>query len=253
MMALSILVFCFGLLIGSFLNVVIYRIPKDLSVVKPRSACPSCGKTIAWYYNLPVLSWIFLKGKCAYCGTKIAWRYPLIELTVGFFAYYLFPDNLEPYALFEFVFYFSVACVFLAHFIIDLEHHLLPDKINLYLLLITIPYVAFTAPPIYWILGGAIGFLGPLAVTWAFYKLRGQIGLGGGDIKLFGILGLILGPVGIMHNIFMSCFAGAIIGVSVILIKKGDKNTPLAFGPYIILTASLQIFFPEFFKMINPF
>tara|TARA_Y100000385_G_C12606192_1_gene430945 strand:- start:190 stop:516 length:327 start_codon:yes stop_codon:yes gene_type:complete len=105
----------------------------------------------------------------------------------------------------------------------------------------------------YWLMGGAIGFLGPLIVTWVFYKLRGQIGLGGGDIKLFGILGLLLGPVGIMHNIFMSCFVGAIIGILLIATKRMNKDTALAFGPYIIVVASFQIYFPNYFKMINPF
>lgn len=253
MLSLKILIFWFGMLIGSFLNVVIYRVPRQQSVVKPRSKCPSCGNMIKWHQNIPVLSWLVLRGKCANCGFKIPIKYPLVELICGFIALNLFPNSLEPEDLFTFVYYFSVACVLLAHFIIDIEHKLLPDKLNIYFLLITLPYVVFTTPYMYWLLGGAIGFLGPLFVTWAFYKLRGQIGLGGGDIKLFGILGLLLGPVGIMHNIFMSCFVGAIIGILLIVTKKMNKDTTLAFGPYIILVASIQIFFPKFFEMINPF
>lgn len=253
MLILKIWIFTFGSLIGSFLNVVIYRVPRDLSVVKPRSKCPSCGSMIKWYQNIPVLSWIFLRAKCANCGFKIPIKYPLIELICGFIALNLFPDSLEPEEIFSFVYYFSVACILLAHFVIDIEHQLLPDKINLYFLLITLPYVIITTPLMYWLMGGAIGFLAPLIVTWTFYKLRGQIGLGGGDIKLFGILGLLLGPVGIMHNIFMSCFAGAIVGILLIVTKRINKNTALAFGPYIIVVASIQIFFPTIFKMINPF
>lgn len=250
---LKLLIFIFGTFIGSFLNVVIYRIPRGQSIVKPRSKCPECGTMIKWYQNIPVFSWMFLRGKCAHCGSKIPIKYPLVELICGFFSFHLFPDSLEPELLFQYSYYFSVACILLAQFVIDIEHQLLPDKINIYFLLITIPYVAFTTPLTYWILGGLIGFVGPLTVTWLFYKLRGQIGLGGGDIKLFGILGLLLGPVGIMHNIFMSCFVGAIIGILLIATKRMDKNTPLAFGPYIILVASFQIYFPRLFEKINPF
>lgn len=253
MLILKIWIFFFGMLIGSFLNVVIHRVPKNESVVKPRSKCPNCGHMIKWYQNIPVISWLFLKGKCANCGFKIPIKYPLIELLVGFIAYNLFPEDLSPEALFGFAYFFSVACILLSHFVIDIEHQLLPDKINIYFLLITLPYVILTMPYMHWLLGGVFGFFGPLAVTWIFYKLRGQIGLGGGDIKLFGILGLLLGPVGIMHNIFMSCFLGAVIGIILITTKKLDKNAPLAFGPYIILVASFQIFFPSYFEMVNPF
>jgi prepilin signal peptidase PulO-like enzyme (type II secretory pathway) len=253
MLILKIWIFFFGMLIGSFLNVVIHRVPKNESVVKPRSKCPNCGHMIKWYQNIPVISWLFLKGKCANCGFKIPIKYPLIELLVGFIAYNLFPEDLSPQTLFGFAYFFSVACILLSHFVIDIEHQILPDKINIYFLLITLPYVILTMPYMHWLLGGVFGFFGPLAVTWIFYKLRGQIGLGGGDIKLFGILGLLLGPVGIMHNIFMSCFLGAIIGIILIATKKLDKNTPLAFGPYIIFVASFQIFFPSYFEMVNPF
>lgn len=253
MISLYFLIFCFGLLIGSFLNVVIHRVPKGQSIVTPRSKCPKCGHQISWYENIPIFSYIFLKGKCSKCGVKIPIKYPLVELVTGLIAFRLFPESLDYYLLMEFVFFFSVACILLAHFVIDIEHHLLPDKINIYFLAITIPFVLFTQPLMHWLLGGVIGFFGPLLVTWLFYKLRGQIGLGGGDIKLFGILGLLLGPVGVMHNIFMSCLLGSVIGVSLIVSKKLDKNSPLAFGPYIIIVASIQIYAPSYFDILNPF
>lgn len=253
MIILNIWIFFFGMLIGSFLNVVIHRVPLGQSVVTPRSKCPSCHSLIKWYQNIPVLSWLFLRGKCGNCGFKIPIKYPLIELICGFISFNLFPNSLEPEALFTYVYYFSVACILLAHFVIDIEHKLLPDKINIYFLLITLPYVFFTLPIMHWVLGAVFGFFGPLIVTWLFYKLRGQIGLGGGDIKLFGILGLILGPVGILHNIFVSCFLGALIALLLIATKKLNKDTAIAFGPYIILTAVFQIYFPSIFQAINPF
>jgi leader peptidase (prepilin peptidase)/N-methyltransferase len=150
------------------------------------------------------------------------------------------------------LFYFSIAASFLAHFIIDIEHQLLPDKINLYLLAVILPYAIMNLAPAYWLVGGALGFFSTYGITYLFYKLRGQIGLGGGDIKLFGILGLLLGPLGIMNNIFMSCMLGSVIGIGLIAIKKLDRNTPFAFGPFILVVATVQIFFPKLFELINP-
>lgn len=254
MIELNILIFIFGTLIGSFLNVVIYRIPQKISVVTPRSKCPKCNTVIKWYENIPIFSYIFLlRGKCSNCRIKISPRYPMIEFIVGLIAVNLFPYELNAENLWDFSYFFSVACILLAHLIIDLEHQILPDKINIYFLAITLPYVFLNFHLYHWLIGGSIGFFIPLIVTWAFYKLRGQIGLGGGDIKLFGILGLILGPLGIVHNIFMSCALGAVVGILLIALKKMNKDTPLAFGPYIIIVAAMQIFYPKIFDLINPF
>lgn len=249
---LTIFTTIFGLLVGSFLNVVIYRIPRNLSVVTPRSQCPECKSLIKWYQNIPVLSYLVQRGKCSNCGTKISVRYPIVELVVGACAFALAPDDLSGPEILTFTFYFSTACVFISHFLIDIEHHLLPDKINIYFLLFTLPYVVLTYPIMHWLLGGLIGFFSTYLITYIFYKVRGQIGLGGGDIKLYGIIGLIVGPIGVMNTIFMSCMFGSIIGIGIIVFKKLDKNTPFAFGPYIILTAVLQIFFPELIPYINP-
>ncbi len=251
-LVLQVLFFIFGSMVGSFLNVVIYRMPRNESVVKPRSKCPKCGTMVKWYQNIPIFSFIFLKGKCGSCDFKIPLRYPLTELLVGIFALLLMPPDFSPEAIFSFTYFFSIACVFLAHFLIDIEHQILPDKLNIYLLAISLPYVVLHFPFMHWVLGGLIGFFGPYGVTVLFYKLRGVIGLGGGDIKLFGILGIILGPLGVVNNIFMSCLLGSLIGVALIATKKLDRNAPFAFGPFIIIAATLQIFFPELVELINP-
>jgi leader peptidase (prepilin peptidase)/N-methyltransferase len=237
--------FFFGLLIGSFLNVVIIRLPAKKDLVKTRSACPQCGTQLRWYHNIPVLSFLILRGKCGFCGARISWRYPLIEILTGLVAFWLFPENLDSLNLALFSFHFTVACIFICHFFIDLDHQLLLDSLNLYLLAAVLPFVFFTYHWNYWVIGSAIGFGGTLLVTWLFYKVRGQIGLGGGDIKLYGILGLLLGPMGIVFNIFMSCFVGAIVGLSLIAIRKATKDKPLPFGPSILLVAAFQIYFPE--------
>lgn len=235
----------FGCMIGSFLNVVILRLPIEKNLVSERSACPKCGTQLKWYHNVPVLSFVFLRGKCAFCGTRISWRYPLIEMLTGIISFWLFPEHLNPESLGLYFFFFAIACVFICHFFIDLDHQLLLDKLNIYLLFLIIPYCVFNYHWMHWLLGGALGFGVPLFVTWLFYKIRGQVGLGGGDIKLFGILGLLLGPIGVLFTIFLSCFVGAIIGLTMIALKRMTKEKTLPFGPSILLVASFQIFFPD--------
>lgn len=247
----SFYAFIFGCLIGSFLNVVILRLPAEKNLTTDRSACPKCGNQLKWYHNIPLFSFIFLRGKCAFCGQRISWRYPLIELLTGLIAYWLLPDNLNAENLGLYLFFFSIACVFICHFFIDLDHQLLLDKLNIYLLILIVPYCIFNFYWMHWLLGGAFGFAFPLFVTWLFYKIRGQVGLGGGDIKLFGILGLLLGPMGIFFTIFLSCFVGAIVGLAMIAAKKITQEKPLPFGPSILIVASFQIFFPEMAHVVQ--
>lgn len=248
---LAVYIFIFGLLIGSFLNVVILRLPAKKDIVKTRSACPACGTQLKWYHNIPLFSFLFLRGKCGFCGARISWRYPLIELFTGLVAFWLMPTEINTFTMTQFFFYFAVACIFICHFMIDLDHHLLLDSLNLYLLAVLLSYSVFHFYWQYWVFGGAIGFGAPLLVTWLFYKIRGQIGLGGGDIKLYGILGIFLGPIGVMFTIFLSCFVGAVLGVTLIMMKKMTKDKPMAFGPSIILVAAFQIFFPEYASIIQ--
>ncbi len=238
--------FIFGLLVGSFLNVVILRLPAKKDLVLKRSGCPQCGTQLKWYHNVPVASFLFLRGKCAFCGKRISWRYPLVELLTGLIAFWLMPEDLSLTSLGLFTFYFTIACIFICHFFIDLDHQLLLDSLNLYLLAVFLSYALVTYHWSYWLVGGALGFGAPLLVTWLFYKLRGQVGLGGGDIKLYGILGIYLGPAGVVFNIFLSCFVGALIGLTLIAMKKMTRDKPMAFGPAIILVGVFQIFFPEY-------
>ena len=247
----SLYFFIFGLLIGSFLNVVILRLPVEKDLVKTRSACPKCGNQLRWYHNIPLLSFIFLRGKCSFCGTRISWRYPLIELLTGLIAFWLAPSEINLGTLGHFAFFFIMACIFICHLFIDLDHHLLLDSLNLYLLAIILPYSFINFHWTHGVIGAAIGFGVPLLVTWGFYKIRGQIGLGGGDIKLYGILGFLFGPTGVIFTIFLSCFVGAVFGMIMIALNKMTKDRPMAFGPSILFVATVQIFFPDFFHKIQ--
>lgn len=238
----------FGLLVGSFLNALIYRLPRNINIALPRSACIECKKIINWYENIPIFSFIFLRGKCSGCGSKISWEYPAIEVITAFFAFIIAPTNLDTSSLVNFAFFFSVFCAFIVHLVVDLKHQILPDSINIYLAAIFLLISLFNNSWTFWLSGGAVGLGFPLLVSWIFYKLKGQVGLGGGDIKLFGALGVYLGPIGIMQNIFLSCFLGAIVGITLMGLKIIKKENPIPFGPFIIIVASIQIFAQDWFK-----
>jgi prepilin signal peptidase PulO-like enzyme (type II secretory pathway) len=243
----------YGLLIGSFLNVVIYRLPQAKSVVRPRSSCPKCGHQIRWYENIPLLSFLFLKGKCSQCETSIPLRYPLIELLVGAFFYARFPIAFEGLFLYSYIFELVVFCLFVCIFFIDLDHHIIPDSLNIALGLLFLTHAFIQHRWQSALIGAGLAFAFTFGFTYLFYKLRGVIGLGGGDIKLFTALGAQLGVQGIVYNIFLSCFVGAIIGLSLLGLKKISSDRPFAFGPSIIAVSVLQILYPSYFEMIMSF
>lgn len=247
---LTVFATIFGLLVGSFLNALIYRLPRNINIAYPRSSCTNCNKVITWYENIPVLSYLFLRGKCSGCGSRISWEYPVVEILSAVVAFLIAPNNLNNTELMNFFFFFSVYCCFLVHFIVDLKHQILPDSINIYLAALFLLVSWFGHPWTYWLIGGALGLGFPLLVSWFFYLLRGQVGLGGGDIKLYGALGFYLGPIGIMQNIFLSCFLGALVGIFLIATKIIKKDNPIPFGPFIIVVGAFQIFGESWFKYL---
>jgi leader peptidase (prepilin peptidase)/N-methyltransferase len=145
---------------------------------------------------------------------------------------------------------FSIAACFIVHFIVDLKHQILPDGINIYLAFLFLVKALMLNSWFSILLGASIGFGFPYLISFIFYKLKGQIGLGGGDIKLWGALGIYLGPTGIIHNIFLSCFVGSIIGGSLLIFKFIKRETPIPFGPFIIITAVLQIYFSSWLNTL---
>lgn len=196
------------------------------------------------------MSYVFLKGKCSGCRSKISQLYPLIEFIVACFAFSIAPKDLESDSLLNFFFYFSIFCAFLVHLVIDLKHQILPDSVTIYLAFLFLLISFFNKSLDFWLIGGLIGLGFPLLVTWIFYKIKGQVGLGGGDIKLYGALGIYLGPIGIMQNIFLSCFLGAVVGLFMISFNVIKKENPIPFGPFIIVVGAFQIFSPELFAYL---
>ena len=238
-------IFIFGLLIGSFLNVIIVRVPRREGILFPRSHCPQCRKLIRWYENIPILSYIFIGGKCQGCKTSISIVYPLVELLGGIGAVYLLNFSEGIFVFFHSIILFCIFCVFLCHFIIDLRHQILPDGLNIYLGCIFLMNMFVFLNWQFSLIGFCIGFGFPYLIALVFYFMKGEVGLGGGDIKLYGVLGLYLGPVGILQNIFLSSVLGSVVTILLILLNKVDRKTPIPFGPFIIILASWQIFFPK--------
>jgi len=259
-----------GLLVGSFLNVVIYRLPKIMerdwhaqcieflgsenvkdeakkkftpekfNLVTPNSTCPSCSHKIKPWENVPVISYFFLRGKCSACKTKISPRYPIVEAVTAILsvvAIYVFGANLTGLACLIFTW-----CL-IALTMIDFDTQLLPDTITLPLLWLGLIANAFglftTLDSALW---GAIGgYLSLFSVYWLFKLLTGKEGMGFGDFKLLGALGAWLGWQMLLQIILLSALAGAVIGVGMIVIRGRDKNIPIPFGPYLAIAGWIAL------------
>ncbi len=238
----AIFAFIFGAVVGSFLNVCICRMPKDESVVSPPSHCPVCNYQIRWYDNIPIVSYLFLRGKCRGCHTGISIQYPLVELINGLLTLALFL-RFGPTLAFAVLFLFCSALVVITF--IDLEHQIIPDEISLSGIVIGF-ICSFFITGHGWInsllgilLGG--GFL--WLVAYGYQLATGRDGMGGGDIKLLAMMGAFLGWKAVLFIIFASSLLGSVIGVSIMLLQKKDSKFAIPFGPYLALGAVLYIFY----------
>jgi leader peptidase (prepilin peptidase)/N-methyltransferase len=227
----------FGAVIGSFLNVCIYRIPKGRSIVWPGSACGSCGHTLAWFENIPVVSYLVLRGRCRACREPISLRYPFVELlTAAMFAgaFWLY----GPTVLFASRVLFGCALIVL--FAIDLEYHLLPNLITIPGIIVGFAF-SFVAPPGW--LASLIGIIVGGGVLWAiaegYYFLRKEEGLGMGDVKMLAMIGAFVGWKLTLVALMMASFAGSIVGLLLIASRRGGLKYALPFGTFLALGAAL--------------
>ncbi|PLY03583.1 MAG: prepilin peptidase [Desulfuromonas sp.] len=234
-------VFVFGAIVGSFLNVCIYRIPEGLSIVSPRSRCPKCEKPIVWYQNIPIASWILLRGKCAQCATLISIRYPLVETLNGLLYvlvfYYFFLSWATPV-------YFVFLSMLVVITFVDLDHQIIPNSISLPG--IVCGFIAsFVVPWIQWheSLLGAVAGGGLLFVIAAGYRLVAKKeGMGMGDVKLLAMIGAFLGWQSILPVVFVASLAGSIVGIPLMLMQKADRKLALPFGPFLSFAAMIYLF-----------
>ena len=225
----------FGLLIGSFLNAVIHRVPRKQSIVSPGSQCPSCGYALRWYDNIPILSYLMLGGRCRRCRNPISIRYPIVELiTAVVFVGHYFVFGWTPLLAVRLVF----AASLVALFAIDLEHHLLPDVITLPGIVVGLVASVFLPPGV---VESLIGVLIGGGVLWligeAYFRYSGEEGMGGGDVKMLAMIGAFLGWKLVLVTLVLSSVAGSVLGLAIIAIKRGTMKYALPFGTFLALGA----------------
>lgn len=240
-LTIPIMAFIFGSCIGSFLNVVIHRLPAGLSVVTPPSHCPFCERAIPFYLNIPILSYIVLRGKCGFCKTPISIRYPGVEFLTGMLGLVIsIKFGVNPAAFF----WFAFGTVLVAISFIDLDHQIIPDRLSLPGIVIFSTSFLFI-PEMTWVavLGGIIVGGGILyAVALAYYFLRKQQGMGGGDIKLLAMIGAATGIKGVFFTLFTGSVLGTIAGVAgLIFDKKRGRQTKIPFGPFLSAGAIIYV------------
>ena len=224
-----------GLAIGSFLNVVIHRVPRGESLVSPGSRCPACGHALRAADNVPVVSYLLLLGRCRQCRASISGRYPLVELATGtLFVLYYFVFGWT--ALLAVRLLFAAAMV--ALFVIDLEHRLLPDRITLPGM-VTGLLASLLLPP--GIRDALIGTLAGGGVLWAigeaYYRYSGEEGMGGGDVKMLAMIGAFLGWQLVLVTLVFSSIAGAVTGVIVLAARRGSMKYALPYGTFLAIAA----------------
>jgi len=245
-------IFLFGLVVGSFLNCVIYRLEKKESFLKGRSYCPNCKHQLSWQDLFPIFSFIELGGRCRYCREKISWQYPLVELTTGVLFIAVFRLAFPGFLLLAF--YLLISSFLIIIFVYDLKYYLIPDEVIFPAIIISFLYQIFgnwkleignllpILNPLFSALGASLFFLTIFLVS------RGKW-LGFGDVKLGFLMGLFLGFPNIIVALFLSFLIGAIIGLGLILSGKKSLKSEVPFGPFLITGTFIALFFGE--KIIN--
>lgn len=242
----AIYVFAMGTVVGSFLNVVIYRLPRHESLITPGSRCPHCHTPIRYRDNVPILSYILLRGRCRECQSLISPRYAIVELVTGL----LFLSLFLRFGLTPALPVYAVFCsALVAVFVIDLDHMIIPDAISLNFMPVGlacsiagfIPGMDPRASFVGLVFGGAILLLPALL----YELLRGVEGLGGGDVKLMAMMGTFVGPVGVVFTLMTSSLVGSLVGLLGIAFGKTGAGAPIPYGPFLVGGAVLYLFAGE--------
>jgi leader peptidase (prepilin peptidase)/N-methyltransferase len=234
----SVVSLLFGLVIGSFLNVVAYRLPLKKSIVRPGSSCPHCGHAIRWYHNIPVVGWLILHGRCRDCAARISWRYPLVEaLTGGLFAAAYLVYGLGGRLLLAWAFMAAMIAIVL----IDLDYQIIPDKIVLPGAAVGLAASIALRPAGWWeylvAAAGAAGFLFVIALIWAG-------GMGFGDVKMALLMGAVLGR-SVIVAMFLAFLIGGVLGVVLIATKARSRKDRIPFGPFLAAGSIIALFYGQ--------
>lgn len=241
---LTLCVFVFGLIVGSFLNVCIHRLPLDESIVRPRSRCPHCRERIRATDNVPLISYLLLRGRCRSCGAQISARYPLVELSTGVIAVlslHAFGTGLEAFAAFVFL------AALLTVSLIDLDHFIIPDVISLPGIAAGLLFSFLLGQP-GWrdsLIGAAAGWLSLWLVAGAYRLLTGREGMGLGDAKLLAMIGAFLGWKALPLTVLVSSLAGTVVGAGMILFRGHDAQVPIPYGPFLAGGAVVAMLFGQ--------
>jgi len=235
---MSYILFIFGAIVGSFLNVCIYRLPREKSIVTPGSSCPSCEKPIKFYDNIPVISYLLLRGKCRNCGNKISLRYPLVELITAILFFLLYRKSGISFELPANMLFVSLLIVIS---FIDFDFQIIPDILSFggigagFVLSFVRPHFGILDAVYGILLGGGILF----AIAYGYQLVAKREGMGGGDIKLLGMIGAFCGIKGVIFSLMSGSLIGTIVGIPLMLVKGKDTKYAIPFGPFLSLGALL--------------
>ncbi len=254
MILAAVFVFIFGVVWGSFLNVVIFRTTHGTSPLSGRSVCPKCHKQISWKHNIPLVSFFLLHGRCAYCHKKISWQYPVVEFLTGILFVWWFIIGQSffalsggPWMVLQPVFWLLVGMLLLVVFFADLRFGLIPDSISLLLLVSVLFYriglVGFGHMEPLDLARAILAGLVLMAFFWSLWFMTKGRGFGFGDVKLAPSLGLLLGWPRIIPGVFSAFIIGAVVGVGVILAGKKKFGQTIPFGPFLVLGVAAGLLF----------
>jgi leader peptidase (prepilin peptidase) / N-methyltransferase len=234
---LTLSVALFGLIVGSFLNVCIYRLPRRLSIVWPASRCTSCGRALRWYENIPVLSYLALRARCRTCRARISIIYPVVELLTAITFVAMFVRfGLQPLLAVRLVF----GCAMIVLLFIDLRHRILPNAITVPGIIAGVMAGFVLPPPPGWLdslVGAVVGAGVLLAIGELYLRVRHEEGLGMGDVKMLGMIGAFLGWKLMLVTMVIASLLGSIVGVTVIVARKGGMKSALPFGTFLAIGA----------------
>lgn len=233
-----------GLLVGSFLNVVAHRLPRDESLAFPGSRCPACGAAIRAWDNVPLLSWIFLGGRCRACRARISARYPALELANA--VLWLLVFRVAP-AWCDFLTGAFLCSAGLALLVIDADFQILPDAITLPGIAVglALSFGSLRRTPLEAVLGAALGAGGLYLLAFTYEKIAGQEGMGLGDVKMLGMVGALLGPTGVVVTLMAASLSGSVVGIALMVARRADAKMKLPFGVFLAVGAIGAWFFAE--------